>query len=145
MSDESDAGPATAFWVIAGFALVWNLIGLFFYYSQVTMSPDMMASMSQAQRQFFLDMPTWATAAQAVAVTAGVLGSLLLLLRKSIAVPLFVLSLVGILVQNVNSWIVADGLAVFGPGGAVLPAIVVVIAIALVIYSNSAKASGLLS
>ncbi len=145
MSDEFDAKPTTTFWVIGGVALIWNLIGLFFYYSQVTMSPDALANMSEAQRQFFVDMPTWATAAQAVAVTAGVLGSLMLLFRKAIAVQLFVLSLVGILVQNVNSWIVADGLAVFGPGGAVLSAIVVVIAVGLVIYSNKAKASGLLS
>lgn len=144
MNDAFEPKPLTTFWIVAGLALVWNLIGTFFYYAQVTMSEDMLATMSDAQRQFFLDMPTWATSAQAVAVTAGVLGSILLLLRKALAVPLFVLSLLGILVQNLHAWVIADGLAVFGPGNAVLPVIVVLIAIGLVFYSGKAKARGLL-
>jgi hypothetical protein len=145
MKDALDNKPPTSFWVIAGAALVWNLMGLLAYYMQVTMGPDMLAEMTEAQQRFYTEVPVWATSAFAVAVTAGVLGSILLLLRKAVAVPVFVLSLVGVLVQNTNAWLLADGLAVFGPGGAVMPALVILIAIALIVYSRKAKADGTIS
>jgi len=75
--------PTTTFWIIGGAALVWNLIGLVAYISSVTVSPEAMAKMTVEQQAFYSGTPTWATAAFALAVNAGVLGSLFLLLRKA--------------------------------------------------------------
>jgi len=142
MSDLLDSRPTTTFWIIGGAALVWNLIGLVFYYSHVTMTPEALAGFTDAQQEFFNATPMWATSAYAIAVNAGALGSLVLLLRKSWAVPLFALSLLGILAQNVHAFLLANGLKVWGSGGIVLPAIVIVIGVALLMYSRTTKDKG---
>jgi hypothetical protein len=145
MSDLLDSRPTTTFWIIGGAALVWNLIGLVIYYQHVTMTPEQLASFSDAKQQFISSTPLWATSAYAIAVNAGVLGSLFLLLRKSWAVPLFALSLLGILVQNLHAFLLASGLAVWGTSGIVLPALVIVIGVALLMYSRATKDKGWLA
>lgn len=144
MSDNLNGRPTTMFWVVGTAALVWNLIGLMFYYMTVTMSPETLATFPENQQAFFNNMPAWATSAYAIAVTAGVLGSVFLLLRKAWAVPAFVLSLLGILLQNLHAFVLANGIEVFGASGAALPAIVIAIAIALVFYSLNARKNGVI-
>ena len=139
MADEINGGPSTNFWIIGGAALVWNLIGLIFYYQEVTLTPEQLESVTEAQRAFMLDKPAWATSAFAIAVTTGVLGSLMLLLRKALAVPMFVISLLAIVVQDLHAFVLANALDVWGPTGLILPSLVIVIAIALLVYSRSAK------
>lgn len=140
MSDEINGGPSTNFWIIGAAALVWNLIGLVFYYLEVTATPESLASLTEAQQAFMTSKPAWATSAFAIAVTTGVLGSLLLLLRKGLAVLMFMVSLAGILVQNVHAFVLANGLEVWGTGGLALPAALIVIAVALLLYARAAKA-----
>ena len=145
MSDLLDDKPEMSFWIIGAFALVWNLIGLVVYYSHVSMTPDDFATFTEAQQAFFSSTPVWATSAYAVAVTAGVLASLFLLLRKAWAVPLFALSLIGIVVQDLHAFVVSNGLEVWGTDGIYLPAFILVVAIALLMYSRSAKQKRLLT
>jgi hypothetical protein len=131
--------PTTTFWIIGGAALVWNLIGLVAYISSVTISPEAMAKMTMEQQAFYSETPTWATAAFALAVNAGVLGSLFLLLRKSWAVPMFVLSLVAIIAQNIDAFILRDAYSLSGINGVILPALIFAVAVGLVIYSRGVK------
>ena len=140
---ESTKVPAS-FWVIAGAALVWNLLGFLAYYLQVTATPETLAEMykTEAELAFMSSIPAWATGAQAVAVTFGVLGCVLLLARKRIAKALFVVSLAGILVQNAYGFIVGNGLDVFGASALVLPVLVIIVAMALVIFSARATDKG---
>ena len=145
MSDLLNGRPTTTFWIVGGAALVWNLVGLVFYYSHVTMTPEALEGFTDAQQEFFNSTPMWATSAYAIAVNAGVLASLFLLLRKAWAVPLFMLSLLGILVQDFNAFVLANGLEVWGSNGIILPAVVVVIGVALVMYSRTAKEKGWLA
>ena len=140
MSDEIIDGPNTNFWIIGAAALVWNLLGLAVYISEVTAGPDAYASYTAAQQAFMTGKPAWATSAFAIAVSTGVLGSLLLLLRKSLAVIMFAASLLGIIVQNLHAFVIADGLQAWGATGLIMPAVVVVIAVALLLYSRVAKA-----
>lgn len=140
MSDELNSGPSTNFWIIGGAALVWNLIGLAIYISEVTAGPEAFASYTEAQQAFLLGKPAWATSAFAIAVSTGVLGSLLLLLRKSLAIIMFAASLLGIIVQNVHAFGLANGLEVWGPTGLILPAILIVVGVALLMYARAANA-----
>ena len=129
-----------SFWLIGGAALIWNLFGLIVYFMQVSASPEELAAVYTAEQvDFMLSTPKWATSAFAIAVNAGVLGSLFLLLRKSWAIPLFVISLVATLVQNLNSFVLNDAIALFGSTPAIIQFVVVSIAAALIWYSRSAK------
>jgi hypothetical protein len=145
MIDVLDDNPTISFWIIGGAALLWNLIGLMFYYMQVTMTPADLAVFTENQQAFLMNAPIWATSAHAIAVNAGILGSLLLLLRRAWAVPLLMLSLAGIVVQDLHAFVLGDGLDVWGSEAIILPAIVAVIAVALVWYSRAVKAKRWLS
>jgi len=140
MSDTLNGRPTTNFWIIGGAALVWNLIGIIFYVGQVTMTPEALAKMTEAQQVFFVATPTWATAAFAIAVNAGALGSLFLLLRKSWAVPLFAVSLLAIVVQDVDAFVMRDAYGILGVNALIIPSMVFVIGIALLMYSRATKA-----
>ena len=147
MSDQINNKPTTAYWIISGVLLVWNLIGLMFYYQQSTLTPEIMANAGLTPQQVahITNTPAWAHAGYAFAVNAGVLGAILLLLRKAWAIPLFVLSLVGALVQDLDAMVLRDGIAAWGNAGLILPAIVIVICLYEIWYARSAKARGWLT
>ena len=82
------------FYLISGAAFLWDLLGVSVYVQTVTISPDALAALPDAQRALYENMPTWATSAFAIATSGGALGTLLLLLRKAIALPVLIVSLV---------------------------------------------------
>ena len=146
MSDALNGKPPTLFWVIAVVLLLWNFTGLMFYYGQVTMTPETLAAnFSAVEREFMAQTPVWATAAYATAVTAGVIGAVLLLLRKAWALPVFVLSFVGVLIQDFDAFVLSDAIGVLGSSALPLPVIVIVICVFEIWYTRSAKAKAWLT
>lgn len=135
--------PSTSYWVISAVFLVWNLIGLMFYYMQVTMSPEVMAeSLTPEQVAFVNATPVWATSAYAIAVTAGVLAAAMLLLRRTVAVPLFIVSFVAVLVQDFDAFVMRNVLDLWGSGALLLPSIVIAVCVVEIWYSRSASNKG---
>lgn len=130
------------FWVIAFIALVWNLIGLAIFVMQVRLTPEMVAAMPTPQQQVYAATPAWVNIAFGVAVVFGVLGSLALLLRKRLAPPLFMVSLLAIVVQMVGAYAVTPMWQVSGSAGLAMPVMLVVIAAYLYWYANKAAAKG---
>ena len=147
MSEESTSKPGTGFWVAVGLLAVWNLTGLYMYYGQATVTADILidAGYNELQVAHVLDTPKWAHSAYAIAVNAGVLGVIFLMLRKSWAVPMFILSLVGALVQDLDSFILRDGLEHFDKIWLFIPITVIVICVFEIWYSLRVKNRGWLS
>lgn len=145
MSDALDNKPSMNFWIIGAAALVWNLLGIVIYVGQVTMTPEALAKLTEDQQNLILSTPVWANAAWAIAVNAGAFGSLLLLLRKSLAIPLFLVSLIAIVVQDFEAFVLRDAYSVVGINSLIIPSMVFVIAIALFLYSRFTKSKGWLS
>lgn len=139
MSGELDSKAPKWFMIVAAVLLVWNLLGVMAYIMQVMMSPETLAALPEEQRQLYEDTPAWATAAFAVAVNFGALGCVLLLLRKNLAGLFLQLSLTGVLVQMFHSFFMSKSFEVFGPGGLVMPVMVIVIAIYLVVLAANAN------
>jgi hypothetical protein len=126
-------------------ALLWNLMGCAAYLSDAMLSAADVAKMSEAERAMYAARPAWSIAGTAVAVWLGALGCLALILRKSWAVPLLWLSLLGVIAQDI--WFFALSPKSDLINGAVygLQGLVLIIAIALVWLGGKAKASGWLS
>jgi len=133
------------FTIAAALALVWNLMGVMAFVRQMMMTPEMIAELPQAEQTLYTSVPLWATIAFACAVFGGAFGSLALLMRKLLAGPLLIASLVGVTTQMFHSFIISNSFEVFGPGGAIMPAMVAIIAIALVRLAAKAKVNGWLS
>jgi hypothetical protein len=146
MLGASEGAAPTSFWVVAFLLLFWNLVGMMFYYLQVTMPPEAVAAnFNEAQQAFLNEMPRWATSAYAIAVTAGVLASALLLLRKAIAAILFIVSFAGVLIQDFQAFVLSDGLGTWGASGLYLPSVVIVMSIFAIGFSYAARKRGWLT
>jgi hypothetical protein len=140
MPEYLNGRPPMSFWFVSGAALIWNLFGFFVYLMQVSATPEQLAqAYTPEQVQFMQSVPKWATSVFALAVTTGVLGCLALLFRKAWAVPLFVISLIAVIVQDVNSFVLNDVISLFGTTPAIIQAAVLSIGIALIFYSRYAK------
>ena len=138
MSDNSNGKPSVTFWIISGVFLAWNLIGLMFYYMQVTMTPEFMAeSFSDVQVAFMMSTPAWATAGYATAVNAGVIAALLLLMRNRWAKAFFIASFAGVLVQDFDAFVLSGAVEVWGTSALYLPTVVIMICVAEIWYSHS--------
>lgn len=101
MNDNAVTGVHWSFWVISAIALIWNVLGSANFFMQ--MNPDMLDAYRESERAIIQGRPTWATGGFAIAVIAGALGGLLLLLRKSAATYLFIVSLVGVIATMVHT------------------------------------------
>lgn len=145
MNEQDNTATPLSLWLIGGAALIWNLFGMMIYVMTVSATPDQLASQySESEIAFMQSVPAWATSANAIAVTAGVIGSVLLLMRKSQALPVFIVSLLALVVQNLHSFVVTDVVSVFGMVPLYIAATVFVVAIALTLYAYLGQRSGLL-
>ncbi len=127
------------FTITAVVAIIWNLLGVSAFIMQVLMTPEMLAQLPEAERELYESMPVWVLVAFAVAVFGGVLGSLGLALRKVWSLLFLWLSLFAVLAQNAYSFLMSNVLEVYGPQAAVMPALVILIAVMLVIIARNAN------
>lgn len=130
------------FWIVAGLAVAWNLIGVVAYLYGVTISPEALAALPEVERRLHEATPAWVFGAFAIAVFAGLGGSALLALRRALATPAFGLSFLAVLVQTAYVVGLSETLALMGPQGAAMPILVTVIAAALLWFSVHAKKKG---
>jgi hypothetical protein len=96
MDDRYAPQPIARWYMIAAIAsLLFMLLGCAVYLMDVTANPADLPLDARAAREA---QPVWVISANAVAVWAGALGSLLLILRRRLAEPLLFVSLVAVLV-----------------------------------------------
>jgi len=84
----------------------------------------------------------WINAAFGVAVVAGVLGAIALLMRRRWAAMLFAISLVALVVQILGAFLVTPAWAAYGAAGLVMPLLLLAISAALWSYARKAAARG---
>lgn len=130
------------YWIVAGVLLVWNAIGCFACYSQLAISAEKLARLPDKQRQAWLDQPPTIKAAYVVAVGAGLLGAIALLFRSLAAGPLFIASLVAVIVQFGWFFVVYRGVAKFGPSSLAFPSFIALIALVQIGFACCAKTQG---
>ena len=97
--DEQVTGAQSVpawFWAAAGLALLFEAFGSYMYIAQV--SADR-ATLPLDQRAMWDATPMWMVAAYAIAVWVGLVGAGLLLLRRKLAVPVLLVSLLAVFVQ----------------------------------------------
>lgn len=131
--------PSNLFWVISSIALVWNLMGVFNYLDQAFMTDKILETLPKEQQILYQDVPAWVTAAFAIAVFFGTLGSLLLLLKKKIATTFFIISFLGIVGQMSYGLLIDQNSDSYGPMGIAMPIIIIAFGGYLIWYSRKAN------
>ena len=79
----STTKPPIWYWIISVIALVWNGMGVNAYLQQAYDTESYRTMYTQEQLDIAANLPAYITAAFAIAVFGGTLGSILLLLRKN--------------------------------------------------------------
>ncbi|MDU8887101.1 hypothetical protein RXV94_13100 [Yeosuana sp. MJ-SS3] len=139
MSENSTNKPPIWFWIVSVIALVWNGMGVNAYLQQAYNTESFREMYPPEQLEIIANHPAWLTAAFAIAVFGGALGSITLLLRKKWAVTLFLISLIAVIVQMGYAFINDQVTSM------VMVLMIIVFAIFLVWFSRKSAAKGWIS
>jgi hypothetical protein len=131
-------------WIIGIITLLWNMMGAFDYLMTQTKNEAYMGQFEPAQLDYFYGFPTWLVVFWALAVWGSVLGSILILMRKRLAVPVFLVSLVSMIVTAVYNLGFSNGAEVMGSSGLLFTVVIFVVALGLLLYSRAMQARGVL-
>lgn len=124
--------------------LLWNLMGVAAFVMQYTADLTVLARTDPTTAKAFAAMPGWVWGAYGVAVGAGTLGAMLLLMKKAVAATLFLVSLIAVIVQFGYTFLGTDLLAIKGATSAAFPALIIIVAIVQLLYARSLVARGVL-
>lgn len=131
-------------WAVGVVSLLWNAGGVASYLATETGNLDAFGMPSETHAYFY-GFPTWAVAFWALGVWGSFLGSAALLLRRSWAVLLFAVSIIGLAGTTYYERVVAVVPESLQTTGQMLFALAIwVITIALLLYARRMAAAGVL-
>ena len=107
MNDTQRARAGWGFWVICLLGLLWNAGGAANYLMQT--DPAHVSNLPATHQALIVDRPVWATAGFAIGVFGGVFGCVLLMWRRRVALPVLLVSVIGIVLTVVHTLNVALG------------------------------------
>jgi hypothetical protein len=134
------------FWVVATLGLAWNIFGVVQFVGQLKQTEGAMmgAGMTAEQVAVYSNLPVWMDMVFGLGTFGGVVGCILLLLRKGFAVPVFAVSLGGYIILFVGD-ILNGVFAVFGISQLTILSTVVAIAAGLLWFARRLRAQGSIS
>jgi hypothetical protein len=135
--------PAAWFWLAAVILLLWGMIGVFAFYSDVTMNDQAKAQLSDYDRTLLASRPSWFLWLYGVATWSALLGAVALLARSRLARPIFIVSLIAVIVQFGYIFANTDLIAVKGfVAAAGFPILIVIIAACQIWLAGHAQSRG---
>lgn len=147
MADSTPAAVKTPWhlWVVGVVSLLWNAVGALDFVMTQTKNAAYMKNFTPEQLEYFYGFPGWVIATLALGVWGSVFGSLLLLLRRRVAVEFFLASVAGILLTAVHNFVLTDGMKIMGgAGAAVFSGVICLIGVLLLFYSRAMRRRGVL-
>jgi len=131
--------PPIWFWILSAIGLAWNLMGVGAFVSDASMNAETLATLPEAHQALYAAQPLWVKIAFGLSVATGVLGCILLFLKKSWAGPIFLLSLLAVLAQSVYMFFLSDTISVMGTFPAIMNGIIVAFAVLLMFFARHAS------
>jgi len=128
------------FRLLALLGLLWNGFGVYMYLKSVGMFGNPLAGLDPAHAALARTVPAWVTGAFAVAVFAGLLGSLLMVAGKRLACIFFVLSFLAVAAQTVWIAFISNARAVEGMQALIMPGAITLVALLLMLVAAKGAA-----
>lgn len=124
-------------WLVGVIAVLFNAIGVFDFVMSMAQGSSYMASvgMTPAQIAHYEQMPAWMMAVWAIGVLGAMLGSVLILLRRKLAAPVFAISLAAFLINLLYTYVLTNGGEIMGRGMAITSAIITALLLFFMWYS----------
>ena len=131
-------------WLVGVLGLLFNSVGAFDYLMTQTRNEPYLSRLGPEQLAVLSDLPSWLVAFWALAVWGGATGALLLLLRKRLAVPVLLVSLLAMAVTALHDLASANGLYETGGTGPGFVLLIFAIALGLWLYARAMRKRGVL-
>ena len=133
-------------WAVAVIAVLFNSIGVFDFVMSRAQGAQYMASagMTPSQIDHYMGMPPWMLVVWAIGVFGALAASILLLMRRNLAFPTFVLSLAAFLVSLLYTYVLTDGGKIMGSQMAIVSAVIAALLVFFAWYSRLMSARGVL-
>lgn len=132
-------------WIVGIVSVLWGGMGAVDYVMTQLHNEAYMSQFTPVQLEFYYGFPAWLVAAWAIAVWGGVLGAVLLLLRRGLAAPVFLVSLVMMVVTTIRNYGFANGLEIMGGGfSLVFTGVIFVVSVAQWMYARAMRQRGVL-
>jgi hypothetical protein len=131
--------------IVSALLVLWSLAGLWSYYSSATMTSEMVAQLPQAQQDAWSTMPKFLWIDFFVAVAAGAVGAIGLLLKKSWAAIAYIVSLAAIVIQFGYIFLLTPILTTIGPSAAIFPFVIFILGLIAYLFARKGSAMGWLS
>ncbi len=131
------------FWIVAVISLLWNIMGLFAFYSDMTITQDALSALTPEHQELYKTQPLWAKIVFGGAVIFGVIGSVGLLMRKRWARPILVISLFCVLLQTAHGFM-SNTYDVVGSSAMVMASIILFFAAFIVWFARISTFRGYL-
>jgi hypothetical protein len=142
---STQSGTPWHLWAVGIVGLLWNAFGAYDYLMTQTENAAYMARFTPEQLEYFYGFPTWVVALWAIAVWGGVLGCILLLLRKRLAAPVFLVSLVCMILTSIYNFALSEGLELMGGAAAAFTVVIFLFALGLWLYARAMAQRGVLT
>ncbi len=128
--------------VVALIGLLWNLLGVVMFVLQVSMTPAQAALLPPEQQQINAATPGWLLGVFGLAVIAGSVGSVGLLLARRWSIAALLASLIAIVVQMAATYLLTPVWALTGLSGVMLPLLLTGVVAAVWLFARAAEGRG---
>lgn len=133
-------------WAVGIFGILWTGMGGMDFVLTQGGNEEYLGQFSEAERAFFTSIPRWAVFFWALSLLSGIIGSVMLLFKKRIAVPLQWTSLISFLIVAVQNYIIASPSMnnIVGPFALVFSVVIFLVIVGLLYYAIRMRSKGVL-
>lgn len=137
--DETSTATPAWYWLVTIAGLLFEGAGAYLFAGSLTLDP---ATLPLDQRVVYEATPQWMTIAWAIAIGAGLLGTVGLLVRRRFAEPLLLISLLAVAVQFSGLFLVRQLRELTPEDHLIVPVIILAVAYGLWQTSKLARSKG---
>ena len=133
-------------WLVGILGLPWNGFGAFDYSMTQLRGEQHMRDfgMTDAQIAHMAEIPAWMTAVWAIGVWGGLLGTVLLLLKNRLAVPVFAISLGAFIISLVHAYILTNSAKIMGGQTDIMNSVILAGCLFFLFYARAMARKGVL-
>ena len=133
-------------WVVGVLSMLWDAGGAMDFTLTQARNEAYMKAFTPEQLAYFYGFPLWVVASWGIATWGSLLGSVVLLCRKSLAVHVFLVSLNAMGLTTSHTFVLSNGMEVMGGGAGmvIFSAVIFVIAVLLWLYARAMRTRGVL-
>jgi len=135
------------YWITAAIATLWNAFGCYNWFVEYNYfkNPASRIALPENMRDMYDYTPEWSYIVFAIAVVTGLIGSILLLIKKKSSVPVLLVSLVAVLILQLNFLFLTGLVSDKGFGTAIMPLIVIAFSVFIFFFARAWRDRGLLT